>query len=461
MATHGDAVRFHHPLRHGGLPPGPRLPLPVQSLLFAYRPVDFLRRCQRRYGDLFAINIAPVGRVVYAATPTALRTLTTADPEDILGGEPKRVLEPITGGESVLVLDGERHVRARKALTPPFQGEATARHAELMTDATERAMRQWPRDRSFALRPELRRLTLEILLSGPFGVDDPATLSRFGEKLPSVVDTNPLVLWYPPFHRDLGGFGPWSAFKRRREELSDMLLKLVDGPGDVPSALRRERDDVADPMSRTELRDHLLTLITTGHETSATALSWAILLLLRGRRVLDRLRDELASGDDTYLDAVVRETLRVRPPALDIARQLAVDVEVDGWTLPAGTKVTASPALIQLSSDVWPDPDAFRPERFIESSAKPYAWAPFGGGHRRCLGTGFAMLEMREVLRSVVTRAELRAAGNEVEAITIRNALLVPAKGAQVVLEHLLDGRRHGVPARAGSRLGCARVPER
>ena len=398
--------------RTPALPPGPRMPRALQTLRWGARPMAFMRDCHERYGDIFTVRIAQEGDWVMLADPEHVKQVFTGDPAIFHAGEGNVILLPLVGDRSVLLLDDEAHMRQRKLLLPPFHGKRMERYGELMREIAEREIASWPRGEPFELHPRMQALTLEIIVRAVMGVQEGERLDRvrrsLSELLGEVMDPVAAVL--------IAVLGPHRFRKLPQvkktmagpdEVLYDEIAHRRAQPDleerdDILSLLLQARDEDGNPMTDQELRDELMTLLVAGHETTATALSWAVERLVRHPERLDRLRDEVAAGDDAYLDAVVKETLRLRPVLPLVVRQLTEPVEIGGHLLPAGARVTPCIYLVHRREDVYPDPYAFRPERFLEEPAGTYTWIPFGGGVRRCLGASFAMFEMNQVLSALV-----------------------------------------------------------
>jgi cytochrome P450 family 135 len=357
------------------------------------------------------------------------------------------VLEPALGPHSVLTLDDEPHMQQRKLLLPPFHGERVRRYGELIREATRREMERWPVGEPFALRPHTQRITLSVILRAVFGIEDPARVDRATALIDEFGDRVNVITKFPILRRDLGRLSPWRRFLAARKRLDDFLYEEIAlrraeaGVGerdDVLSLLLSARHDDGSPMGDEELRDELLTVVGAGHETTATALAWAMERLLRTPRALARLRESIAAGEDDYLEATVKETLRARPVILDVARKLTVPATLGGYELERGRFVLAAIAALHYREDVFPEPEQFRPERFLDGRVDNYAWIPFGGGVRRCIGAAFAEYEMRTVLRELVARAELTAPDPEPERVRVRHITLAPGRGTRVVLERPL-----------------------
>jgi cytochrome P450 len=426
------------------LPPGSRKPGLVQALAYGRNPIRFLAGNQRRYGDIFSVRFPYYGRVVYVAGPELVKEVFTGSPAEFHAGEANAtVLEPALGPNSVLTLDEEPHMRQRKLLLPPFHGERVQRYGELIVQITRREMAGWPVGEPFGMRPHTQRITLTVIMRAVFGIQDERRLARFGLLIDEFARRVGTVTSLPFTRHNLGRLSPWGKFVRSRKALDEFIyeeLRLRRAePGheerdDVLSLLLGARDEDGAPMSDRELRDELVTVIGAGHETTATGLAWAVERLTHNPEVLARLRASLAAGEDEYLEATVKETLRSRPVIVDVARKLTAPARIGGYELPAGTFVLPAIAALHQREDIFPEPRRFLPERFLDAKVDNYAWIPFGGGVRRCVGAAFAEYEMRTILREFVAAAELRAADPEPERVRIRNITLAPARDGRVVL---------------------------
>jgi cytochrome P450 len=431
-------------------PPGSKAPAVVQMLRYGRDPLGFLINLQRRYGDVFTVSFPYFGRAVYVASPEGVKSLFTGSPSVFHAGEANAtVLEPALGPNSVLTLDDEPHLRQRKLLLPPFHGESVRRYGDLIREVTQRQMESWPVGEPFALRPHTQRITLAVIMRAVFGVHDEDRLTRFEGLIDAFSERVNVVTVLPFLRRNLGPWSPWTRFVRAREALDEFIYEEIalrrreveageEGHDDVLSLLLEACYDDGTPMSDEELRDELVTVLGAGHETTATGLAWAMERLLRNRPVLARLRDSLAAGEEEYLDATVKETLRMRPVIVDVARKLTAPAEVGGYRLEAGTFAMAAIAALHYREDIFPKPNEFRPERFLEGKADNYAWIPFGGGVRRCIGAAFAEYEMRTILGEIVGRADLSAPDAKPEKVKIRNITLAPGKGTVVKLDRPL-----------------------
>jgi cytochrome P450 len=408
------------------------------------RPIDYLEQCLRRHGDVFTLRFIGMGDLVYVADPETVKEIFTGDPRIFHAGEANEVMEPVLGSRSVLLLDEDEHLRERRLLLPPFHGEQVRRYRELVGEIAAAEVDRWDRGRPFSLRPRMQTITLEVILRAVFGIREAGRRDRLRALIPKMLDHGTVVVWMPFLRRDFGPGSPWRRFLRVRAEVDGMLLDEIrrrraaedlEERGDVLSVLLGARDEDGEPMGEKELRDELMTLLLAGHETTATGLAWAFERLARHPLVMSRLLESIAADDDAYLEAVVKETLRSRPVVYDVARKLAAPATIKGWELPAGAYVVPSITAIHLLQGIYERAEEFRPERFLEGDQPDsYAWIPFGGGRRRCIGAAFATMEMKTVLREVLTRVEVRAPDAKPERIRLHNVTLTPAKGTRVVV---------------------------
>jgi cytochrome P450 family 135 len=448
---------------HVTYPPGPRLPRLLQAAFVTAGPYSWMDKRRRRYGDVFSSHFPFFGRVVYVADPALIKQVFAGDPAVFHAGAANAtVLGDALGDHSLLTLDEGRHMSQRKLLLPPFHGESVRRYAEVMASAAADEVSRWPVGRTFPLRPRMQAITLEVILRAVFGVRDHERMDLFRARIPRLGELSSPLDWLPFMQRDLGGITPAARFRKALAAVDELIYAEIAerralGPDDsaerddVLTLLLGARHEDGSPMSDVELRDELMTLLTAGHETTATGLSWAFERLLRRPHVMERLLESLDDGDE-YLDAVVKETLRVRPVVVDVARLLRRDIELGGWHLEAGTLVLPAIAAVHMRPDLYPTPRQFRPERFIEGSAESYAWIPFGGGVRRCIGASFAQVEMRVVLREVLRRVRLRAPSQRPERPQVRHVTVVPVRGCRVVVEERLPLPEAGEVEEVGGR---------
>jgi len=427
------------------LPPGPPLPKQLQTAIWSRQARRLLYACQDRYGDMFTIRIVHEGTWVMLADPTAIKQVFTGDPKVFHAGEGNEILATVLGHNSLLVLDEEAHMSQRKLLLPPFHGARMQGYEATMGEIAEREIAGWPTGAPYPLRPRMQALTLEIILRTVFGVEEAEAekLADLRDALREFLDltTNPRILV------PLIALGPdrvrrLPAFRRRIDRVDELIYREIDERrraedleerDDILSLLVAARHEDGSPMSDEEMRDELLTLLVAGHETTATSLSWAVERLARHPEKLERLRAEAEDGGDEYLTATIQETLRLRPVISIVLRKLTEPVEIGGYELPAGVAVAPCIYLAHRNPEVYPEPQAFRPERFLDNPPGTYTWIPFGGGVRRCLGASFAQFEMAVVLRELV-RHRIRPARARSERIFRRAITETPRHNARVVL---------------------------
>ncbi len=403
------------------LPPGPSTPSAFQTYEWIARPTTLMRRAQARYGEPFTLKLAwSDGPMVFTSDPAEIKRVYAADPAALHAGASSAFLEPFAGPRSILVLDGAEHMRERKLMLPPFHGEALARWQGMMASAAAEELARWEPGRPLHTLERMQSVALEVILRVVFGGGDPALRDAIRGALQIPM---PLLLAMSLWRDQTRG--PYAAYLRRVRRLDELLYERIDRDDLDGSLLQLLK--AADP-SRETLRDQLATLLAAGHETTAGSLGWALERLARHPEVLARIRE----GDEAYLDATVKEVLRVRPVLAITPRRVEQPYELGGWTLPPGSHVTPCIYLAHRRKDVWGDPTAFRPERFLEASPAPYSYIPFGGGVRRCVGAAFATLEMKEVLRALANRFALAPAGGP-ERMRRRSITMTPSRGGYVV----------------------------
>jgi cytochrome P450 len=408
--------------------------------------------CAGRFGDAFTVKLPRFGSFVYVSAPELLKQIFTAPADQLCAGKANQILEPLVGQSSVLLLDGAEHLRQRRLLLPPFHGERMQAYARLMQEITLASMERWPVGEPFALHTQMQSITLDLILRAVFGLDEGAQMRAFAARLVDLFKPRPfLFAFLPDWMREIPG-SPYQKFMQQRAEIDRELYALIDerrraGDAakrtDILSLLLMARDEDGQPMSDDELRDELMTMIAAGHETTATALSWAFAHILGTPAVQGRLADELRSplSDPAelaklpYLDATVKETLRLRPIVPIVVRRVERELSLGAWRLPAGSYAVPCIWLTQHRADLYPDPDRFQPERFVGVKTDPYQWLPFGGGARRCIGMAFAQFEMTVVLATVLSRARLRLDGPPVEVVR-RSITFAPSGGTRVVREN-------------------------
>jgi cytochrome P450 len=453
------------------LPPGPSMPKAVQMLATWTRPAASLERL-RHYGKRITVQLPFQPPFVMLWDAADIRQVFTAPPDVLHPGEGASVLEPLIGRNSVILLDEDAHMEQRRLLLPAFHGERMQRLTGVMTELAEREVASWPCDEPVALHPRLQRVTLEIILQVVFGLEEGPRLDRLRDLLTDVLafTESPLSV-LPPLQRLLR----WTLIQRRfqaqLQETDEIIFALIDerraemerdGDGsqrdDIMAMLLAARHQDDSEMSQQELRDELMTALVAGHETTASQLGWALERLAREPAVRARLTHEIDRGDsDEYLGATITEILRLRPVLPNAEPRLTKrEVEIGGVTYPPGVVLLASAYLIHHDPEIYPEPRAFRPERFLGTSPGTYTWIPFGGGRRRCLGASFAVQEMKVVLRAALGRFDVTAASDRPETTRRRSITFSPGGQTTVVLRRRVPVAVPEPAAVAGAGAGAA-----
>src|SRR4051812_9183035 len=429
------------------LPPSLPLPRALQTLRFSVRQIEYVFRARRELGDVFLFRGTFGDDDVVTCHPDHVRSLFTAKPEEAPSLTGESPLRPIVGPNSVLTAVGPRHMRQRKLLLPPFHGEAVQRYTEMIAEAAEREIDQWPLGTPFELAPRMQAITLDVIMAGIFGVEGtpaPGTpehdLRRQIRQMVAL-STRPEAQLFELLN--LASEEPIGPLRTFLALLDRPLYEVIEARRagapertDILSLLLEAETEDGERLTDQELRDELLTLVLAGHETTANSLAWAFERLLRHPAAYDRLRDVARSDDDPdgYLEATIHETMRSRPVIPIIGRRVTVPWQLGDYRLPADSSILMSILLLHHRDDVYPDPFAFRPERFVGVKPGTYTWIPFGGGIRRCLGAALAMAEQRVVLDAIARRTDLVAADPAPERATNRNVTMIPARSARVIV---------------------------
>jgi cytochrome P450 family 135 len=435
------------------LPPGPRRPAPLQLLQWVRRPGPFLERCRARYGDHFTLRLAGLGPsgfndVVFISDPATIKRVFTGGPPLSRVAGTRRPLQAMFGPSSVLVVDGSAHLRQRKLLLPPFHGERLASYERTIREVTEREIESWPLGERLSLQARMQAITLQVILQAVFGLDDEERRDEVSGQVARMLEAvaNPLAELFAGLPGRYGPINIRAGFERTIAEADAVLIeeirhrradpRLADRD-DILSLLLLARDEDGHGLDDRELRDELVTLLLAGHETTATALAWTFEHLFRSPgpriRLVTECQEEGEHG--AYLDAVITEVLRLRPPLPVCDRILEEPLEAGQYELPAGTVIAPCIYLVHRRPDLYEEPDEFMPERFLDGpTPDSYSWLPFGGGMRRCLGASFAVLEMKIVLSMVLRRTLLRPASRAPERMRRRAIVLAPERGAPAYL---------------------------
>lgn len=435
------------------LPPGPRTPAVVQSLQLYRDPVGLLERGRDRYGPIFSLRLIGGERVAYVTSVELAREAFATDRTVGRAGEArKRFLEPLVGEHSLLTLDGEEWRRHHELLGPPLHGDRIKRFEGRIAALARSEVESWPSGTELEIQPRMQELTLEVILRVVFGISEGKRLAELRRLLPKLIAAGERYAWLPPGLRArLEGVArsrlwlPLNVAKRvlsLRDAVDELIYAEIASRrvepelterDDVLSEMLRARDEDGKPLRDVELRDELVTLLTAGHETTTTALAWAIDLLTHAPEADRALRESLATGSEELLDGAVREALRLRPVVFDVARTLSGPLEIGGYEVPAGWYIAPAIAALGRDPDCWELPDEFRPERYSEGRPNMRAWIPFGGGRRHCIGSQLALLEMRTILREILLAREIEPVSAEPEEMVVRHVTIQPRRGTRVI----------------------------
>ncbi len=430
------------------LPPGPSSPRPLVVGRFLLQPTSYLEECAKRYGEYFTLQLSEDRTIVITSDPEAVKTIFTGDPEQLHAGKNNAILQPLLGDRSVLLLDGREHLRQRRLLLPPFHGERMKGYGETMREVAERHVAAWPKGAEFPSQASMQAITLEVILRTVFGLTDEARIEEVGAPLrrllDSTVGTARLFALQVTSSKNPRPRSPWGRLNAMVADADRVVYEEIAARragdhdrDDVLTMLLDARDEEGEALTDIELRDELMTLLLAGHETTATALSWTLERLVRNPKVLERLQEEIRDPgeEEAYLDATIKESLRLRPVISAVGRYLTEPLELGGRLIPAGVHVNPSIYLLHRRPDLYPEPEAFRPERFLDRTPGTYEWIPFGGGVRRCLGASFALYEMRVVLRTILERTTLVPTDARAEPITRRAITFAPKHGGRIRIE--------------------------
>jgi cytochrome P450 len=439
------------------------------------RPFSYMDECAARYGEPFTIRLLGFPPLVMVYTPEAVKHVFADDGETFAAGKFNKSLAALLGDKSVLMLDGPEHLRHRRLLLPPFHGERMQRYGQTMLDATDAAIDRWSAGDTFALHPITQDITLRVIVRTVFGLEEGPRYDEMVRRMKRILE---LGAWPPlliPFvQKDLGAWSPYGKFRRAVARGDEYLFQEIrerrstgQRSDDVLSLLLDARDEQGNAMTDDELRDELTTLLVAGHETTATALTWAVRWTVATPGLLDRVRREIAEAvekDGTarltaaraaelpLVDAIAREAMRLNPVIPLVGRILERPATVAGYELPAGTPIACSIYLAQRREQVYPSPRTFDPERFLGKKVLPTEFFPFGGGIRRCIGMAFALYEMRVVLARILERADLSLARRGPIREERRSITLMPSSGLVVHVDRLAPTGRASGPSGGGER---------
>jgi cytochrome P450 family 135 len=423
------------------LPPGPRDPRLVMAVKFQRRPAVVMEAARKRHGDLWTLRL-PGADFVMVSDPKMLEQVLTADPADLHTGSSTG--KPVMGPRSLIILNEDEHERMRKLLSPLFEREAVQRYHGIAERIAEEQVVTWPLREPFPLLPRMETITLNMIMSAIFGVTEVAGQQALRERVNAIIAWGSNRANMARLHSSQRkGKPPPRSLPKARDPLDAEVYGVIEGArndprlderDDILAKLLKARYDDGSPMSDRDLRDTLVTLLIQGHASTADALCWAFERLMRNPEVYERLRSELQGDGDAYLDAVVKETLRARPPLPIGTRQVNRPYPIGGYELEPGTLMAPCIYLVHHNEEIYPEPHRFRPERFLEKPAGRYTWIPFAGGDRSCLGGHFAMHEIKAVLRTLVPRTRLEPDERRDEEIRLRRVGLSPSRQARAVL---------------------------
>jgi cytochrome P450 family 110 len=438
------------------LPDGPKTLPFMQLLQWVFQPLAYLDKNAERYGDCFTARLGALPPIVFISNPQLTEAIFTAHEDRFDTGKSNKILRPTLGDNSLLLLDGERHQRQRQLLMPPFHGERMRAYSQLIAQITEEIAQTWKEGTTFSLRPQMQEISLRVILQAVFGLHEGPRYNELKQRLTTFLEatTSPFgsaMAFFPVLQRDLGAWSPGGRFVRRKQKIDDLLYseirdrraQLDPSRSDILSMLLAARDEEGQPMTEVELRDELITLLLAGHETTATALTWAVYWIGQNPTVKEKLLAELNTWSENpdlsltarlpYLNAVCAETLRLYPVAVIVSPRVVKErFNALDYSFGAGTMLAPCIYLTHQRKDLYPEPRQFRPERFLERQFAPSEYLPFGGGSRRCIGAAFALMEMKLVLVTLLTQFQFANMDKQPVQPTRRGVTMAPAGGVQV-----------------------------
>jgi cytochrome P450 family 138 len=435
-----------------GLPPGPRLPVTLQTLAMRTRQRPFFERARRRYGSMVTVRVLGLGPTVAVSDPELIKQTFKADPTVLHSGTASPLRE-LLGDNSLLGIDEAQHMEQRKLLLPPFKGQRMKQYEPMIAEIAAAEIDSWPQGTELDTARPMQRVTLRAILRAVFGAEG-ARLQTLEELIPQWTDLGAQVALAPWLRREFGPWSPWAKFKRLRAQIDVILDELIaiaardpelEQRADVLALMVQARHEDGSPMSGAEIRDELVTMLVAGHETTAHSLAWAVERLRRHPEVLRRLADEVDEGGKALREATIREVLRSRPVVSFAGRYARKPFELGGYRLPVGTRILLAAILTHYDPNLFPHPERFDPDRFLDTVPDTYSWIPFGGGVRRCIGATFAHMEMDVVLRVLLERVELLPTAEPGERPAFRGVVWAPAQGGRLVMRRRVRERAPSV----------------
>ncbi|HZS43493.1 MAG TPA: cytochrome P450 [Blastocatellia bacterium] len=433
-------------------PVGPKMPSALATYRLIKTPNRLLASCHEQYGDTFTLRLLRPGKVVFVSHPNAVQELFTTLAKKLLAGQANSFLSPFLGENSVLLLDGPRHARQRRLMLPSFHGDKMKMFGNLMRDTAYQTIQTWKPGETVMIRQEMQAITLRVIVESIFGSDMSRRTPEIIELVRGTLNIPTLITFLPFLRVNLGPWSKWGRFLAWRNRLDKLLfgeiaLRRANPPAeprDVMDMLMAAVDEDGSKMSDQEVRDELITLMLAGHETTALSLTWAFATLLKNQDILEKLKKELSdvvgdravSLDDLprlkYLDATIKESMRMNLLFPIILRKAAEPVSIDGYDIPEGAGVAAATYVTHHREDVYSDPYAFKPERWLNGQIHQFAWFPFGGAPRRCLGMAFAIFEMNLILASIIPHVQMELIPNQDLTPTRMGLALAPPSGVRV-----------------------------
>ncbi|MBD2493221.1 cytochrome P450 [Nostoc sp. FACHB-280] len=415
------------------LPQTPKTPVALQMLNWVFRPMSYMEECTKRYGDVFALklqkNIPPI---VFVSHPQDQQQILTHDTKELEApGDLNSLFEGLLGKRSLISMSGEEHQRQRQLVMPPLHGERMRGYSQIINDITAKVISQYPVGQPFNIRTVSQDITLRVIMQAVFGLDEGLRAEQLQQKLKVILENSSSVwrvalLYFPALQRDFGPIKVWGRLEEIQQQADQLIYEEIQERREHPDASRTDilsllmdaRDTEGRPMTDVELRDELMTLLVAGHETTATAIAWAMYWIHKLPQVKEKLIQELDSLDDNpdpntiyklpYLSAVCSETLRIYPVGMiTFPRRVKTPITVGGYELPPGTPVMGAIYLTHQREDIYPQPKQFKPERFLEKQFSPFEYIPFGAGARRCIGLAFAQWEMKLAIAKMLTIRDL------------------------------------------------------
>ncbi|MDF1663057.1 MAG: cytochrome P450 [Planctomycetota bacterium] len=430
-----------------GLPPGPKSPGFIQAFHWILRPIDFMEKNKKRFGDVFLIKVPPFGNLVFLSNPKHIKEVFEGDPDIFYAGQGNDLVKPFLGEFSLLVSDSAEHLKQRRLLNPPFHGQRMKVYGPLIQEITRSRMSQWEKGQSREIQGLMGEISLAVILRAVFGLEDSPRFNDFQDALNGMLSSafSSGLLLLPLFQRRLGPLTGWSKYLEERDRVDALIFEEIStrrhqttDKEDILSLMFRAHHEDGRELSAQEIRDQLLTLLVAGHETTATALSWALYWVHANPRVYSQLMEELGTvaKDDLasmmqlpYLNGVVKETLRIEPIVPIVARCLQDDVTLGGYDYPKGTVLSPCIYLTHQRDDIYPDPKTFKPERFIGKKYTSTEYLPFGGGVRRCIGAAFAEYEFKIALATILKEFQLELKSKKYPGVMRRSVTLAPKGG--------------------------------